>query len=393
MNPDRRSLLFLAPKLDTISQLWLQRMMQAIERHVVAIGCENHKQTDWNQIPIFSLKELPGTFSRKVQRRLGILKKPTSAIQRGERLLRLLKKLPNVRKILINFINYAVSFEPELSSIKLPIYVHAHGFDSTWDLRLFENPERHQHPADYVDKVRKLGEYVTFIVNSQVSQKRLTDIGIHPDRIRIKYMGVPISPEPIQRDLHKQPLTILYLNRLIDSKGPDLVIRAFDLAAQKGINAKLVMGGDGSMRAECESLRVASSFKDRIAFLGAVPWEQGEPLRREADIFTAHSCTGSHTKQEEAFGVSFVEAMAAGLPIVSGASGSLPEIVTNGVNGILFPPGDIEAHSEALLKLANDPELRQKMGNAARQIASEKFSSELEKKKLLEILDLPKLDE
>ncbi|MCH8923254.1 MAG: glycosyltransferase, partial [Planctomycetes bacterium] len=70
----------------------------------------------------------------------------------------------------------------------------------------------------------------------------------------------------------------------------------------------------------------------------------GERLRAEADIFTAHNCTGPITRQEEAFGVSIVEAMAAGLPVVSGRSGSLPEIVEDRVDGILVEPGDREAH-------------------------------------------------
>jgi len=101
--------------------------------------------------------------------------------------------------------------------------------------------------------------------------------------------------------------------------------------------------------------------------------DTGARLRREADIFTAHNCTGEVTNQEEAFGVSFAEASADGLPVVTGRSGGIPEIVEDGVTGILFEPGDVEAHAEALLMLASDPERRARMGEAAWRRARERF--------------------
>jgi len=122
--------------------------------------------------------------------------------------------------------------------------------------------------------------------------------------------------------------------------------------------------------------------------LGAVDAETGERLRAEADIFTAHSCHGPLTLHEEAFGVSFVEAMAAALPVVSGRSGSLPELIDDGRDGFLVEPGDVEAHADAFLRLASDPGLRQSLGEAGWRKAKERFSCERERAQLRAILGL-----
>ena len=137
---------------------------------------------------------------------------------------------------------------------------------------------------------------------------------------------------------------------------------------------------------ECERAMQESDYGDRIEMVGVVDADTGDRLRREADLFTAHNRIGPVSRQEEAFGVSIVEAMAAGIPVVAGNSGSLPEIVEDGVQGILVEPGDIEAHAEAFLKLARDPNLRARMGRAGWDRARKHFTVEREIATLREIL-------
>jgi glycosyltransferase involved in cell wall biosynthesis len=223
----------------------------------------------------------------------------------------------------------------------------------------------------------------------------LLDIGIPAERIHVKYLGVPVASAPRVRSPHSNPreLNILYLGRLVDCKGPDLTIRAFDSACQQGLQGRLILAGDGPMRAECERLRAASRCADQIEMLGAVDEATSKRLRSAADIFTAHNCLGRYTQQEEAFGVSIVEAMAAGLPIVSGANGSLPELVDDGEQGLLFPPGDIEAQATAFLKLANDSALRERLGRQAWERARERFTIEREMTALRSLLQLPLREE
>ena len=127
----------------------------------------------------------------------------------------------------------------------------------------------------------------------------------------------------------------------------------------------------------------SSSTVEKVALA-----EYGEALRQKADIFTAHNCTGPITGQEEAFGVSIVEAMAGGLPIVNALNGSIPELVEDGKEAILFDPGDIEAHAAALVSLGSDPNRRQVMGIRGWQRARNHFSIQSETRRLCEILEI-----
>jgi len=136
----------------------------------------------------------------------------------------------------------------------------------------------------------------------------------------------------------------------------------------------------------CRAARAASAFRDRIELPGAVDAQQAARLRAQADIFTAHNQFGPVTRQEEAFGVSIVEAMADGIPVITGDSGSIGELMTDGEQGALIEPGDIEAHARAFEQLAAAPDSRARMGHNGWQRVRDHFSSEREARRLVEIL-------
>jgi glycosyltransferase involved in cell wall biosynthesis len=180
-------------------------------------------------------------------------------------------------------------------------------------------------------------------------------------------------------------LTILYLGRLVDFKGPEQVIRAFDVACKKGLNARLVLAGDGPLRVTCELLKRDLEYGHKIEIPGEMSWEKGQTLFLQADIFTAHNRKGPLTNQEEAFGVSIVEAMAHGIPVITGSNGGCTETIVHNETGILVEPGDIEAHAEAFLLLGKNADLRIKMGEKGRERVLVNYSPERERKRLLQI--------
>ena len=381
--------LFIMPQWAAPSELWMQRMIEAIEPHIVAIGCPSPTEKIWrNRIPAFALQDSPPNFLRRLSHRLRIpvwLKPRETALD----VLRNAIADPSVTTVLINYLEDALQFEDVWASTPKPVFVHCHGCDVTWDWRLHESPDRCHFPFDYVQRARRLGARVTFIANSASTAQRLLSIGIQRERIQIKYYGIPAPSAPPPHLLQTTGLQILYLGRLIDFKGPDLVIRAFEMACDQGLDATLTLAGDGPLRLTCELLQRRSRYRERIRLLGAINGDQGEKLRAEADIFTAHNYFGPLSHQEEAFGVSVVEAMAAALPVVSGRNGSLSETVVDGETGILVEPGDVAAHAQAFLRLAADPALRRQMGEAGWRRAREHFSVEQERTSLLRILGLP----
>ena len=372
------------------SVLWMRRMLDGLADQVSVLATE---VTPWDSLqarfPTVVLQD--GLLETKWWRllfRLGWVER----IPAGRRSVSLLKRAverPDVSGVLVHYANLAAKYGEVWRRTSKPVWVHCHGYDVTWDLRQPEPPHGPEHPSDYVERVLALPPRVRFIANSHNTAGRLRDIGIDGSRIEVKYLGVPLPEHPPPPHRPVNEVIILYLGRLIDCKGPDLVIQAFDRAVSMGLKGRLMIAGDGPLRGRCEELRHASPNADRIELLGAVDATTGERLRSQAHIFTAHNQLGPNSRQEEAFGVSLVEAMAAGLPIVSGRNGSLPEVLEDGEHGFLVEPGDVDAHAQAFLRLADDVDLRDRMGQAGWQRAQERFRLDEEIRQLRRLLDLP----
>jgi glycosyltransferase involved in cell wall biosynthesis len=161
------------------------------------------------------------------------------------------------------------------------------------------------------------------------------------------------------------PVTIAYAGRLIDGKGVDVLLRAFALGvARRG--ARLLIGGDGPARPRLEALAAELGLDGAVDFTG---WSSDMPsFWRACDlaVMPSDACV-------ESFGMAAVEAMACAKPVVVTENGALPELVENGVTGLVVPRGDEGALCDALILLVDDPELRQRAGRAARVRCEERF--------------------
>ena len=293
-----------------------------------------------------------------------------------------------ITRVFAHYLHYALQFESLWKRIEIPLFVHSHGYDMEWDAMSSKNPSQRMHPPDYRERVVALSKRATLITNSEISAEKLYTAGVPEDRVLVKYYGVPLEPLPTRRYEPKTELNVLYLGRLVDFKGPDLVIRAFERACDLGFRGTLTIAGDGALRGPCDLLRSQSPYRDRIKMLGTVDAATGEALRATADIFTAHNCIGPTSGREEALGVSILEAMSCGLPVITGRSGGVMETVAHNETGILVTPGSIEEHANALLKLEHTPDLRQTMGLAGRARVLAQFSDKNEQAALLSIMNL-----
>jgi glycosyltransferase involved in cell wall biosynthesis len=305
---------------------------------------------------------------------------------RDEQLRRALREY-QPKTILIHYLTYAAEFESVLNTVSQRIFIHCHGYDVTWDLRKHYTPNQPCFEDTYLATAIRLSHKAVLIANSQHTKQRLRQIGISGDRIVVKHLGVPIPPLPRKRQVSNS-IDILYLGRLIDCKGPDLTIAAFEMACDRGLDGNLIIAGDGEMRVTCELMKVRSRYSSRIHLIGAVDAAMGVRLRETADVFTTHHCVGPLSHQVEAFSVSLVEAMADSLPVIAGRIGGPTEIVVDGHTGYLVEPGNVHSQAEAFLSLASDPRRRLAMGEAGWQRAKDHFSIDKERSELLHILDL-----
>jgi len=367
------SVAILAPELAAPSQLWMRRQIEILGALVrIVVTDKGHGHACPTGLKVTELRNVPWPLSKLEKAR------------RWSAQFQILREFRDrdVSALLVHYLTRLVGFGRLWDWTDKPVFVHCHGYDVTWNLK---DPMSGVgvHPAGYVDAVLGLKDRAHFIANSRWTERQLRNIGIPESRIHVKYFGIFSPDTPPERPERREP-TILFLGRLSDFKGPREVIRAFDLAVEWGFAGRLVMAGEGELWAACRDLAAQSKAGDRIRFLGAVTPREGIELRSEADIFTAHNKVGWNN-QREAFGVSNLEAMADGLPVVGTRSGGVPEVVEHEKTGILVDPGDIEAHAETFLRLGSDADLRRRLGEAGWRRARDLFSPAQELDRFLEI--------
>lgn len=340
---------------------------------IILTGYSNRRK--WRHIPIISLSG--HSVSERAWRYLNRKYRSTQyAYSPVEKLKKILRHY-QIDTLLIQYGPTAVAIKEALDASRQRIFVHVHGYDT----------QEESCPAGHIEAFRKLSTQSTIICNSNETFRRLSKWGISKDNLVVKYMGVEI-PEIVPQT-HSR-FTILSLGRLVDCKSPDRTIQAFELACEKGLNAELILAGDGPLKVTCELLRVRSRWKDAIKLPGEVTWQQGEILRRQADMFTQHAMVGELTGRVEAFGVSIIEAMASALPVSTCKVGGIGETVIENETGLFFEPKNIEQQADTFIQLANNPELRMLLGKNARQRVIDHFSLEIEARRLLDILTMQK---
>ena len=197
--------------------------------------------------------------------------------------------------------------------------------------------------------------------------------GVPKERISVVHYGFqpkrPPSSEPNLRTLLHLPAgrpIIGMVARLTTQKGHSTLLQAMSQLIQKSPELPhLVLVGDGALRSSLKALASELKLNSHVSFLGYR--SDASQLIYDFDIFV-------HPSRWEGFGLVFLEAMAAGVPIIATRTSAIPEIVEDGETGLLVPVDDEDALSDALSLLLADPPLRKQMGMAGRRRLDEHFS-------------------
>jgi glycosyltransferase involved in cell wall biosynthesis len=200
--------------------------------------------------------------------------------------------------------------------------------------------------------------------------------GVAPERVSVLPNPAPELPELAPRDQLKRTFgvdgaTLAFAGRLTAQKALGRALEA--VAATEGV--RLVIAGDGPDRVPLEGRARALGIADRVSFLGAQPRERIVELFRAADATILSSSW-------ENFPHTVVEALAVGTPVLAMEAGGVAEVVRDGVNGLLVPPGDTAALGEAVRRYFADEALRERLrAGAAPSVADyapERVFGELE---------------
>ncbi len=145
------------------------------------------------------------------------------------------------------------------------------------------------------------------------------------------------------------------------------LLKALKRLIDSGYNIKLKIIGAGEDEKKIKDFSSKLGLNSSVKFEGFVPNDQLFTALQDIDVFAMPSVC------EEGFGVAAIEASSCGLPVVAAKTGGIPEVVVDGLTGILVEPGDDAALAEAIEKLINDPELRRKMGTAGREFVEKNY--------------------
>jgi glycosyltransferase involved in cell wall biosynthesis len=194
----------------------------------------------------------------------------------------------------------------------------------------------------------------------------------------------PLTPGAVQR-LHEEfglpehTMVVICACRAAREKGVDYLLRAFDRVGDHFANAALIYVGDGPDLSRLRTIRSKLEHADRVCFAG---------FRSDAaDLIAGADVCAVPSVWEEAFGLSVLEPMVRGVPVVASRVGGIPEVVVDGETGLLVPAADEAALSVALMRLLSDPEERSRMGANGRSRARQQFSMDAELDQLVALIE------
>lgn len=173
-------------------------------------------------------------------------------------------------------------------------------------------------------------------------------------------VDLPAYRRPTPATSIREALTVTCISRLVPRKGQDTLIRIWPRIVQRFPHARLLIVGEGPYESQ---LRMLAEGIPSVHFLGRVSDEERARILAGSDVFAMPARTRGRGLDVEGLGIVYLEAQAAGVPVIAGDSGGAPETVT-AETGLVVRGGDEDALEAAVVKLLGSPELRQTMGAA-----------------------------
>ncbi len=242
-------------------------------------------------------------------------------------------------------------------ALKIPLVVHFHGYDAyrrdtleTYGL---------QYPA--------LFRMAECIAVSFDMRQQLIKLGASEKRIAICRYGVDLERFG-QVPMPDGPFTFLFVGRFVPKKAPDQLLRVFASLRLRLPEVRLQMVGDGELLEECQRLATELNLGASVDFLGVL-----SPQEVAGKLAECHALVLPSRRTElgdsEGTPLVILEACAAMRPVIATRHGGIPEVISDGENGLLMNENDLEGLQAAMDHLANNPYKARQLGFAALQYA------------------------
>lgn len=242
-------------------------------------------------------------------------------------------------------------------SPKAKLVVMFRGFDISQQL--------HTEGSRLYAKLFKQADY--FLTNCDFFRRRLLALGCPPEQVRVHYSGLDCAKFPLQPRLYEpgssEPIQIAATGRLVEKKGFEYSIRAIAQLKKHYPDITYSIMGDGPLKAQLTDLIDSLDLANNVRLLGWCDEAEIIDVLKQAHLFVAPSVTSADGNQDAPINT-LKEAMAIGLPVVSTHHGGIPELVEDGVSGLLVPERDAGAIAAAIYTLIQQPKRWPAMGKA-----------------------------
>jgi glycosyltransferase involved in cell wall biosynthesis len=242
----------------------------------------------------------------------------------------------------------------------IPVIVHMHGSNF------------HKFHAALPSPVRKVFSFVlnrarhVIVLGDNWKEFLISDIGIAPQKIAVIVNGVPgpAGAEP-PAGPHGPTARIVFLGQLGERKGVPELLAALQMPRLLAKPWTATIAGDGEVD-EFRASVVKAGLQNRVAVPGWVDRDTACRLLREADIFVLPSFF-------EAMPIAILEAMAHSVAVIATPVGAIPEFLTDGQTALLVPPGSAEKLADAIARLIDNEDERQRLAKAGHQVFCDRF--------------------
>jgi glycosyltransferase involved in cell wall biosynthesis len=233
--------------------------------------------------------------------------------------------------------------------------------------------------------LRRMKTAAAVVCVSEFIRRQAIDHGVPASRALALHNTMRPLPRPppgtreavrIELGIPSDAMVFAFVARLVAEKGHADALRAMSRVVREDPSAHLLVVGDGPMGASVAKLVKELSLGERVHLLG---------YRKDVPALLAASDAFVHPSLNEPFGLSILEAMAAGLPTIAYRDAGPAEVIREG--GFLVPPGDIDRLAEAMLHLARDRDLAAHLGTIARRDVETRFNPKTEAARFGAFLD------
>lgn len=219
-----------------------------------------------------------------------------------------------------------------------------------------------------------------FIAEGPAMRDRLVAIGCPAAKIEVIRLGIDLERVPFSPAPARLPLRVVMIARFVEKKGFPDGLRAVLDAVGRGADLELTIVGDATdaageaIKSELHALAATPLLTNRVKFTGFLPPAEAQAILRASHIFL---CPSRHAASGDAEGgspLALTEAMAAGLCCIGTRHCDIPEVIVDGDTGFLCDSGDVSALASALVQVATDSSLRERLARAGRAHIERNFN-------------------